>query len=136
MRAVVIEQCGGPEVLQHRDDLAVPTPGPGDVLVQVASAGINFMDVHTRQGKYKNSRTYPVRLPCTLGMEGAGRVAALGSDVEQFVVGERRPIAREEAIGLTVVTDDRLDPQGHARFLVAEKERWGEVIKDAGQYAD
>ena len=71
MRAVVIEQYGGPEVLQHRDDLAVPTPGPGDVLVQVARAGINFMDVHTRQGKYKNSRTYPVRLPCTLGMEAS-----------------------------------------------------------------
>ena len=45
-------------------------------------------------------------------------------------------IAREEAIGLTVIKDDRLDPQGHRKFLVAEKERWGKVIGDAKVYAD
>jgi NADPH2:quinone reductase len=89
MRAIVIEQYGGPEVLQHRDDLAVPTPAPDEVLVQVACAGINFMDIHTRQGKYSNSRTYRVRLPCTLGMEGSGRVVALGSEVNDLAVGER-----------------------------------------------
>ena len=89
MRAIVIEQYGGPEVLQYRDDVAVPTPGPGEVLVQVACAGINFMDIHTRQGKYADSRTYPVRLPCTLGMEGSGRVIALGSNVDHLAMGDR-----------------------------------------------
>jgi tripartite-type tricarboxylate transporter receptor subunit TctC len=45
-------------------------------------------------------------------------------------------IKREEALGLTVVNDDRLDPAGHKKYLEAEKARWSKVIKDAGQYAD
>ena len=45
-------------------------------------------------------------------------------------------IKREEALGLTVVNDDRLDPAGHKKFVQAEKERWSKVIKDAGEYAD
>ncbi len=89
MRAIVIEQYGGPEVLQHRHDMPVPVPGPGETLVEVACAGVNFMDVHTRQGKYARSRTYPVRLPCTLGMEGSGRVVALGEGVTNVAVGDR-----------------------------------------------
>jgi len=89
MRAVVIEQYGGPEVLQRRDDMPRPAPGPGELLVHVACAGINFMDILTRQGKYANSRTYPVRLPCTLGMEGAGEVAAVGQGVQHLSVGDR-----------------------------------------------
>ncbi len=88
MRAITIEQYGGPEVLQRRD-IAVPAPRAGEVLVKVARAGINFMDIHTRQGKYATSRTYPVRLPCTLGMEGAGEVVALGAGVERLAVGDR-----------------------------------------------
>ena len=57
--------------------------------MQVAYAGINFMDVHTRQGKYRSSRTYPVRIPCTLGMEGAGRVVSAGTGVNAFAAGDR-----------------------------------------------
>lgn len=72
-----------------RRDVPVPTPGPGELLVEVAYAGINFMDVHTRQGKYARSRTYPVPLPCTLGMEGAGRVVATGPGVEDHARGDR-----------------------------------------------
>ncbi|MGJ7487404.1 tripartite tricarboxylate transporter substrate-binding protein [Variovorax sp. LT2P21] len=45
-------------------------------------------------------------------------------------------IKREEALGLTVVTDDRLDPASHRKFVEAEKNRWAKVIKDAGEYAD
>ncbi len=89
MRAITIESYGGPEVLRRRDDMPVPTAGPGEVLVRVVCAGINFMDVHTRQGKYRNSTTYPVRLPCTLGMEGAGEVLALGEGVQHLAVGDR-----------------------------------------------
>lgn len=88
MRAIVIERYGGPEVLQ-RQELPTPQPGPHEVLVRVACAGINFMDVHTRQGKYANSRTYPVRLPCTLGMEGAGEVVTVGADVRHIAKGDR-----------------------------------------------
>ncbi len=45
-------------------------------------------------------------------------------------------IKREEALGLRIVNDDRLDPAGHKKYLEAEKERWSKVIKDAGEYAD
>lgn len=89
MRAIMIDAYGGPEVVRMRSDVPVPMPGPGEVQVRVASAGINFMDVHTRQGKYRDSRTYPVTLPCTLGMEGAGTVTALGQGVSSLRLGDR-----------------------------------------------
>jgi NADPH:quinone reductase len=88
MKAIRIEQYGGPEVLIHQD-IEVPEPGQGEVLVKVKCAGINFMDIHTRQGKYKASRTYPVSIPCTLGMEGSGEVVRTGVGVKSFEPGER-----------------------------------------------
>ena len=88
MRAIRIEQYGGPEVLR-RVEIDVPSPGPGEVLVRVACAGVNFMDIHTRQGKYRNSHTYPVRAPCTLGMEGAGEVVGVGAAVTAIHPGDR-----------------------------------------------
>ncbi|HLS55196.1 MAG TPA: alcohol dehydrogenase catalytic domain-containing protein [Zeimonas sp.] len=88
MRCIRIDDYGGPEVLRRRE-LPVPSPGPGEVLVRVRHAGINFMDVHTRQGKYASSRTYPVRLPCTLGMEGAGEVVDAGPGAGPWQVGAR-----------------------------------------------
>ncbi|MBX3664225.1 MAG: quinone oxidoreductase [Burkholderiales bacterium] len=88
MKSIQIHQYGGPEVLR-RVDAPVPEAVPGTVLVRVHHAGINFMDIHTRQGKYAKSRTYPVRLPCTLGMEGAGEVVALGEGVNSHAVGDR-----------------------------------------------
>ncbi|MGH8616937.1 MAG: quinone oxidoreductase family protein [Burkholderiales bacterium] len=88
MKAIRIERYGGPEVLLRRE-MPVPAPGPGELRVRVSHAGINFMDVHTRQGKYAKSRTYPVPLPCTLGMEGAGTVDAVGEGVSDFVSGDR-----------------------------------------------
>ena len=87
MRAIQIDRYGGPEVIIRRA-LPVPVPGPGEVLIRLAFSGINFMDVHTRQGKYAGSRTYPQTLPTTLGIEGAGTVAAVGSGVAEFRVGE------------------------------------------------
>ncbi len=89
MRAITIDRYGGPEVARLRSDVPVPAPAPGEVLVQVVCAGVNFMDVHTRQGKYRDSRTYPPRAPCTLGMEGAGVVLALGEGVTHLAVGDR-----------------------------------------------
>ncbi|MBD1599033.1 quinone oxidoreductase family protein [Pseudomonas typographi] len=89
MKAITVETYGGPEVLQLRADVPIPTVNPGHVLVKVAYAGINFMDIHTRQGKYAASVTYPVRLPCTLGMEGAGEVVAVGAAVAGLAPGDR-----------------------------------------------
>jgi NADPH2:quinone reductase len=88
MKSIQIDRYGGPEVLERRE-LAVPKPGPGEVLVRLAYSGINFMDVHTRLGKYATSQTYPVRLPTTLGMEGAGTIVETGRDVQDYTAGDR-----------------------------------------------
>lgn len=88
MKAVWIETYGGPEAL-IRGEAPIPALGPGMVLVRLHYSGINFMDVHTRQGKYKTSTTYPVRLPTGLGIEGAGIVEATGAGVEDFRPGDR-----------------------------------------------
>lgn len=84
MKAIVIERHGGPEVLKLQP-LHIHKPGPGQVLINVAVAGINFMDVGTREG-YRRGNT---SLPMTPGVEGAGTVAALGDGVYDFKVGDR-----------------------------------------------
>ncbi|MBC2381405.1 quinone oxidoreductase [Pseudomonas sp. WS 5106] len=89
MKAITLQTYGGPDVVQVRQHLPKPQVRPGHVLIKVACAGINFMDIHTRQGKYANSVTYPVRLPCTLGMEGAGVVVEIGDGVSHLAVGDR-----------------------------------------------
>ena len=71
MRAIRVHSVGGPEVLQV-DAVPVPTPGPGEALVRLEAAGVNFIDVYKRMGLYK------VPLPATLGEEGAGTVVAIG----------------------------------------------------------
>ena len=88
MRAVGITRYGDASVLE-RWEVPVPVPGPAEAVVKVHYAGINFMDVHTRQGKYATSSTYRVSLPVTLGMEGAGEVMSCGPGVDDVVVGER-----------------------------------------------
>lgn len=89
MKAITLQTYGGPEVVQLRVDAPKPQVTAGHVLIKVACAGINFMDIHTRQGKYAYSSTYPVRLPCTLGMEGAGVVVQVGGGRQSF--GRGRP---------------------------------------------
>lgn len=89
MKGIMIDRYGGPEVAQLRLDLPMPQAAAGHVLIKVACAGINFMDVHTRQGKYAASTTYPVRLPCVLGMEGAGVVVEVGEGAQRFSPGDR-----------------------------------------------
>ncbi|MEO3824572.1 quinone oxidoreductase [Actinomadura sp. B10D3] len=82
MRAIVITRTGGPEVLEPADRPA-PEPGPGEVLVDVAAAGVNFIDVYYRTGAYEQE------LPYTPGLEAAGTVAAVGDGVSEFSVGDR-----------------------------------------------
>src|SRR6202165_2320853 len=68
MRAIQIDHYGGPEVIIRRE-LPVPNPRPGEWLIRLAYSGINFMDIHTRQGEYAGSRTYPQTMPTTLGTD-------------------------------------------------------------------
>ncbi|HEU4533840.1 MAG TPA: quinone oxidoreductase [Polyangiaceae bacterium] len=82
MQIVTAAGPGGPEVLTLQE-APTPAPGPGQALVRVAAAGVNFIDVYQRSGQY------PVPLPLRLGLEGAGRVEALGPGVEGFAPGER-----------------------------------------------
>ena len=82
MRAIQITESGGPEVLIPTE-LPDPTPGPGELLVEVAVAGVNYIDTYQRQG------IYPMQLPFVPGMEGAGRVREVGTGVTGFATGDR-----------------------------------------------
>ena len=82
MRAIVITENGGPEVLTPAER-PVPEPGPGEVLVDVAAAGVNFIDVYYRTGVYGQE------LPYTPGVEAAGTVEAVGDGVRDVAVGDR-----------------------------------------------
>jgi NADPH:quinone reductase len=88
MKAVTIARFGGPEVLEL-SEVATPQPRTGEVLVELAYAGINFIDVYMRSGQYARSHTYQTPLPMTLGMEGGGTVAAVGDGVDGFAIGDR-----------------------------------------------
>lgn len=88
MRAVQVDQYGGPEVLILRE-LPIPAPGDGQVLIRIMHAGVNVMDAATRAGGYAKSQTYPIRLPTTIGMEGAGIVEAVGAGIDDLAPGDR-----------------------------------------------
>jgi NADPH2:quinone reductase len=88
LKAIQIDRFGGPDTLVRRE-LPTPRPSPDQVLVRLSHSGVNFMDIHTREGKYATSRTYPMTLPVTLGMEGAGTIAAVGAAVKNLKVGDR-----------------------------------------------
>ena len=88
MKTISIPEFGGAEQLKMLE-MAQPKPAAGEVLVKLEYAGLNFIDVYMRSGHYARSQTYKTPLPMTLGMEGAGTVAALGAGVTQFDVGER-----------------------------------------------
>jgi NADPH2:quinone reductase len=88
MKAVRISEFGGPERLELQDCEA-PAPGPGEALVRLARAGVNFIDVYMRNGSYRKSHTYQTPLPMTLGMEGAGAVVACGAGVAGLAAGTR-----------------------------------------------
>jgi NADPH2:quinone reductase len=81
MKAIQIEETGGPEVLKLAD-LPIPEPGPGQVLIRVEATGVNFIEVYFRKGVYKAA------LPLTLGSEAAGTVEELGPGVTGFAAGD------------------------------------------------
>jgi len=82
MKAVRVHQIGGPDVLRY-EEVAMPTPGPGQALVKLEAIGLNFIDCYFRSGLYSAS------LPFVPGNEGAGTVTAVGPGVTAVRVGDR-----------------------------------------------
>src|SRR3954447_6904013 len=84
MRAVVITEHGGPEVLQVEEGPDPPV-GPGEVRIDVKAAGINFADTMARVGLYPDAP----KTPCVLGYEVSGLVESVGDGVDSLNVGDR-----------------------------------------------
>jgi NADPH2:quinone reductase len=112
--AIRIHETGGPEVMRW-EEVEIGQPGAGEVRVRNTAVGVNFIDTYHRSG------LYPMPLPTTLGMEGAGVVEAVGPKVKGFKVGDRvayanpigsyaevclRPVAR--LVKIPAGVDDRI----------------------------
>src|SRR5579859_2867644 len=82
MKAVRVHNTGGADVLRY-EDVASPAPRPGELLIDVEAAGLNFIEVYQREG------LYPMPKPFTPGSEAAGVVRALGDGAKGFAVGDR-----------------------------------------------
>jgi NADPH2:quinone reductase len=109
MRAIVVTEFGGPEVLRPTDH-EEPSPGPGEIAIDVAASGVNYRDVYERTG------AYPKNLPFVPGGEVAGPVSAVGEGVTDVRVGD--VVATSDAKGgyaeRAVVAADRAVPVGDA----------------------
>lgn len=82
MKAIQVQKTGGPEALTLVD-LPQPTPKSNEAVVKITAAGVNFIDVYFREGRY------PAQLPFVDGQEAAGTVAAVGADVKSLKAGDR-----------------------------------------------
>lgn len=82
MQAIVVERPGEPEVLSFLE-LDDPEPATGEVVVEVAATGVNFIDIYQRTG------LYPMPMPFTPGLEGAGTVTSVGEGVTDWAIGDR-----------------------------------------------
>lgn len=105
MSAIVVTRTGGPEVLEYVDDAPALESGPGRLLVKVAAAGVNFVDIYHRSGAYRKP------LPFTPGGEFAGTVEAVGEGVSGVAVGDR--VASVDSLSgayaqFTLVSADRV----------------------------
>lgn len=98
MYGVVLTGHGGPEMLEVRDNLEVPSPGPKDVMIRVNAAGVNNTDINTRTAWYSKGDAdeadagwsgTPLQLPRVQGADVCGRIVSVGSDVAPTRLGER-----------------------------------------------
>lgn len=96
MRAMALDQFGGPEVL-HMVQLPVPQPGPGEVLIRTAFAGVNPADWKAREGWL--SLYFAYQFPFVLGFDVSGIVAAVGASVTGLGVGDRVVAASNQGMG-------------------------------------
>lgn len=125
MRAIRVQSTGGPEVLRL-EDVPVPAVGAGQVVVKIAAAGVNFIDVYHRTGQYH------VPLPFTPGLEAAGTVTAVGPGVTDVKVGDRvvstnvlgayaeyAPVAADRVVPLPDGVDAKLAAAGILQAMTA-----------------
>ena len=85
MKAIVLRQFGGPEALRS-EDLPIPKPAPGEMLIKVRSVSVNrTLDCTVRAGKYP----VEIHMPHVLGVDPAGEVVELGADIDKFKIGDR-----------------------------------------------
>ena len=82
-QAIMLREHGGPEVLRL-EETEVGEPGPGEVRIRQSAIGVNFHDCYVRSGLYQT-----LKLPGVPGLEGVGRVTAIGAGVSNIRVGER-----------------------------------------------
>ena len=92
MKAIRVAKYGGPEELQLQE-VAQPEPGPGEALVRVHAAGVNYADIYFRNGTLAR----PIPFPFTLGIEGAGEIEAVGEGVSELKRGDR--VAYKSSLG-------------------------------------
>jgi NADPH:quinone reductase-like Zn-dependent oxidoreductase len=141
MVAAVLTGHGGPEMLVVRDDVAVPRPGHGEVLVQVAAAAVNNTDIWTREGAYGTAddpdaivgwRGVPLDFPRIQGADVAGVVVEVGTDVDSDLVGRRvlidptRYADDGDEPTLTAVLGSEEDG-GFAEYVVVSEDRAHDV---------
>ncbi len=123
MRAIVVREFGGPEVLRA-EELPDPVPGPGQLLVRVAAAGIQHIETQTRTGTLQGvSPVAPKALPWTPGREVAGEVVAVGDGLKDPVWVGRR------------VSGTTVDAGGYAELALVETAAANQ-LPDALDYAD
>ena len=80
-KSIIIKKTGGPEVLEI-SEVKSGAPGPREVKIKNLAIGLNYIDTYHRSG------LYPVQLPSGIGLEAAGKIIEIGSDVENFSVGD------------------------------------------------
>lgn len=96
MRAMVIDRFGGPEIL-HLAEVATPEPGPGEVLIRVAYAGVNPADWKCREGWL--AQFFDYKFPFIVGFDAAGIVARLGPGVDNYKIGDRVVTSSNQGLG-------------------------------------
>lgn len=111
VKAIRVTQPGGPEVLQLQN-VELPEPGPGEVLIRHHAIGLNFIDVYHRNGLYQQPS-----YPCGIGMEGAGVIETVGPKVKEFKAGDRVAYAGGP---LGAYTEARVMPTSHLVKLPKE----------------
>jgi len=100
VKAIRAHKTGGPEVLQF-EDITLPQPGPGEILIRNRAIGLNFIDTYFRSGLYPAPQ-----MPFTLGNESAGDVLAVGPNVTEFKPGDRVAVVA----GLGAYAEERIVP--------------------------